>query len=149
MLSVEELPPIVDLLPHDPPMVLLDEVRSFSETEIECVVTISDGAPFVHEGKVAAIVALEYMAQASGVFLGVTAFSESGKIKRGYLLGAREMDLNADYFRAGETLHVLSKHLWGKEDMASFECTVMRDDECVARATLNILVADTDGASTR
>lgn len=147
MLSVEELPPLVDLLPHDPPMVLLDAITAFRETDIECTVRIADGAPFVREGKVAAVVALEYMAQASGVLLGVTAFSESGRIKRGYLLGAREMELDTDYFYVGETLRVVSNHVWGREDMASFGCVVMRDGKRVARATLNILIVDTDGVT--
>lgn len=149
MLSVEELPPLVDLLPHDPPMVLLDAIRAFGGTDIECVVTIADGAPFMREGKIAAIVALEYMAQASGVLLGITAFSESGRIKRGYLLGAREMELDVDYFYVGDRLRVFSKHVWGKEDMANFECMVTRAEKRVAWATLNILIADNDGASTR
>jgi predicted hotdog family 3-hydroxylacyl-ACP dehydratase len=149
MLSVDELPPLVDLLPHDPPMVLLDAISAFGEIDIECTVTVAEGAPFVRDGKVAAVVALEYMAQASGVFLGIMAFSESGRIKRGYLLGAREMELDADYFHVGDTLRVFSKHVWGKEDMASFDCLVTRNDRRVAWATLNILIADEDGASKR
>lgn len=149
MLRVEDLPPITDLLPHDPPMVLLDAVRDFTDTTIDCRVVIRDEAPFVEDGKVAALVSLEYMAQAAGVLLGVAAYSESGAIKRGLLLGCRELRLEVGHFAVGDELGIHAKHVWGSEGMANFECTVTRGDEQVAWATLNVLVIEPDGARVR
>ena len=71
-----KLPPyrIEDLLPHAHPMILLDEVTTIGQGTLSAALTIRPGVPFFEAGRgVAAHVAIEWMAQTCGAYVGVTA----------------------------------------------------------------------------
>ena len=142
-----ELGPISELIPHAPPMVLIDEVHSFTDRSVICGVTIRPDSPFCRDGKVAAVVAIEYMAQATAALFGIWAKVRGGAIKGGLLLGSREVQLYVDEFVTGESLEIETRHVWGGESLANFECVVRRAGKRVAWATLNVLKVDVEGAS--
>lgn len=60
-------PPLDELLPHRPPMRLLDEVLGWDGTSARCAATIGATHPFLRAGGVPAVVLLEVMAQTAGV----------------------------------------------------------------------------------
>jgi predicted hotdog family 3-hydroxylacyl-ACP dehydratase len=132
------LPPIAELLPQSAPMILLDEVVAFDGVRICCRTTIRRDSMFLSEGRVRAIVALEYMAQAVAAFAGMRGRAAGAAPRIGYVLGTRELTLEADHFAIGDQLVIDAEEVWDDERMASFRCRVSRDGQRVAEAGLNV-----------
>jgi predicted hotdog family 3-hydroxylacyl-ACP dehydratase len=132
------LPPIAELLPHSAPMILLDEVVAFDGVRIRCRATIRRDSMFVSEGRVRAVVALEYMAQAVAAFAGMRGRAAGAAPRIGYVIGTRELTLEADHYVVGDELVIDAEEVWDDERMASFRCRVSRDGRCVAEAGLNV-----------
>lgn len=131
-------PAITELLPHRPPMVLLDEVESFDGDVVRCSVTIRPDAPLVKDGKVRAAAALEYMAQCTGTCTMLRAREQGSGSLRGYLVGARDLRLETDCFHVGDRLVVEARITWDGSEIAHFDCTLSRDDELLAKGSLSV-----------
>jgi predicted hotdog family 3-hydroxylacyl-ACP dehydratase len=136
--AARTLPRILDVVPHRPPMLLLDEIVAWDGERVECRVVLRDDSPFVEGGRVASTLAIEYMAQCIAVFVGLEAHYRGSPIPLGYLVGAREISLPADGFRVGDALSVEASPIWGGETLGSFRCKVERMGEVVARGALNV-----------
>jgi predicted hotdog family 3-hydroxylacyl-ACP dehydratase len=135
-------PPIRELVPHRPPMLLLDEVLSWEAGKTVCLVVLRDDSPFVEAGRVPPMVAVEYMAQCVAASAGLRGNAQGEPVRIGYLVGAREIVLPAEPFRVGDVLHVEASHVWGDDTLGNFQCSVERRGEVVARATLNVYRGD-------
>ncbi len=132
------LPPIAELLPHAGPMVLLDALVEAGDGRVVARVTLRPASLFVEDGKVPAIVAIEYMAQAIGAYAGLRARAAGGAPRIGYLLGTRDMSLEVDAFSVGDELTVEAQHVWGDEQLGSFRCEVRRGGRALASALVNV-----------
>ncbi len=139
-------PPLEDLLPHRPPMILLDRVEDDGEESITCGVTLRDESPFVENGFVPAVVATEYMAQCVATYAGLKASRRGGEIRVGYVIGARLIDLAVDAFRVGEDLVVKARRDWGDDILGRFDCSVDSGGRRVASAILTVYQGDIDSA---
>ena len=131
--------PVNDLVPHRPPMSLLDEVLSCSEQVVRCAVTIRTDDLFVEEGSVDAVLALEYMAQCAAVYGGLQRRAEGLPVKVGFLVGCPQMTLSRARFDVGTRLIVESTVVWTTEEgMAIFDTRVLDGDDEVAAAKLYV-----------
>lgn len=131
--------PIVDLLPHKPPMVLLDRVRGWGDGELEAEIEIRPGLPFHRLGEgVPAHVGIEYMAQACGAYVGLEAKSAAQPVRLGFLLGTRHYRAQAAYFRDGERLFVHVRQILRETEIGVFDCRIARDGDERAIARLNL-----------
>lgn len=131
--------PIEKFLPHDPPMVLLDELVSYEENTIHARVTLKRTSPFCDDkGKIPSYVGLEYMAQAIASWNGYRAHLKNEKPKIGFLLGSRKLTLNVSSFKAGETLDIFGECQYNDGEMASFSCWIDHQNERIVEATLNV-----------
>ncbi len=139
------LPPIAELLPHTPPMILLDEMVSVDGQKVVCRVKVRPDSMFVEDGKVPALVAIEYMAQAIGASVGLVAKTAGKPVKVGFLLGTRELALSVDYFEVGDELLVESERLFGEQVIGSFKSSVTRQGVEVASALVNVYQGSDDG----
>src|SRR5579871_4801612 len=81
-----KLPRIEQVVPHRPPMLLLDEVVAWDDAHTECRVFLRDDSPFVASGRVASTLAIEYMAQCIAVFVGMEAYLRGEAIPLGFLV---------------------------------------------------------------
>jgi len=135
---MKTFPDLADLVPHSGRMILLDRVTEASETSTVCSVVIREGALFLEDGKVPAIIAIEYMAQAIGAHVGLGLIASGKPIQIGYLLGTREMTLESDGFEVGDELSVEVKHVWGDDEIGVFECAVSQRGRQVVSATLKV-----------
>lgn len=135
---VASLPTPIELLPHRPPMLLLDEVTSWNGDRVECRVVLRDDSPFVEAGRVASTIAVEYMAQCVAAFAGLRGRERGEPVRIGYLVGAREVTFAVDDLRVGDVLRVEASPVWGDETLGNFACAVDREGEAVARGTLNV-----------
>lgn len=131
-------PGVSELLPHEAPMVLVDEVCEFDGERAVCRVTIRPESMFVEAGRVRAAVALEYMAQCVGVCTSLRARARGEPLGSGYLVGAREVRFETAYFEIGEELLVEATLTYDGRELGSFTCIVTRGDAVVVSGTLNV-----------
>lgn len=147
------LPSIDALIPHQPPMRLLDELCSYDDKSTSSRVRLTEASPFMREGRVAAVVALEYMAQcvAAHATLHPNAAENAstdlleGSIELprpriGYLVGVRRLDLMVEHFEIGDELLVTVSHVWGGSEGAQFLGQVERNNVVAASATMTVFI---------
>lgn len=126
------------LMPHRPPMLLLDRVLEHDTTSIVCQARVHEHSPFVRHGAMPAVATLEHMAQATAAWLGLRAIERGEPVGVGYLVGSRQLELAVDELGAGEELEVRAEHVWGEEQFATFACSVHRGGVRVASAVLSV-----------
>lgn len=137
------LPPPAALLPHTPPMILIDEVTEFvPEQRVACRLTLREDSTFVEDGGVTGLVCIEYMAQAIGAYVGLTRLSRGRPIRIGFLLGTREMSIAVDRFEVGDELTLTAEHVFGDQMLGSFKCRVLRGDTEAASALINVFQSE-------
>jgi predicted hotdog family 3-hydroxylacyl-ACP dehydratase len=139
------LPTPAELLPHTPPMILVDEVVQVEPDRVVCRLTLRPDSMFVEDGKVPGLVAIEYMAQAIGSIVGVKRLSRGEPIRVGFLLGTRELSLEVDEFTVGDELTVEAIRVFGEEQIGSFKCSVALRGKVVATALVNVYQGSEDG----
>ncbi len=130
--------PMTLLLPHAPPMVLLDEVVSYDDDRLAAVATIADGHPFLDGEKVPAHVGIELMAQTCGAYAGIQALVAGNPVSPGFLLGTRGFTSRTSHFRRGDRLEIAAVVVFRDAEMASFDCEIRLDGAVVAEARLNL-----------
>jgi predicted hotdog family 3-hydroxylacyl-ACP dehydratase len=133
-----EFPPVAALVPHKPPMLLLDRVVSYSGDLVRCEVQIRPDSPFLTAAGVPAIVGLEYMAQTVAAFAGLSAHAKGEAPRIGFLLGSRDVRIDADAFAVGDRLTVEARRTFGENDLGSFACEVRRGAEVLLRGNLTV-----------
>jgi predicted hotdog family 3-hydroxylacyl-ACP dehydratase len=138
MESATAIPPIEELVPHARPMILVDRLVSYAPGRAVAEVVLRPDSPFVDEGKVRALVAVEYMAQSVAAYAGMRSRLKGEKPALGFLLGSRDLKLAVDHFRAGDSLRVDLEHVFGDDQLGSFKCRVDRGAETVAEALLSV-----------
>ncbi len=135
-------PPVAELLPHAAPMVLVDEVVDAADGRVAARVTLRPDSPFVEDGRVPAVVAIEYMAQTIGTYAGLRARAAGRPPRIGFLLGTRDLTLEVDAFAVGDELRIEARHVWGDEQIGSFQCEVLRGGRTLASALVNVYEGD-------
>jgi predicted hotdog family 3-hydroxylacyl-ACP dehydratase len=119
-------------------MILVDELLSSEGGKARARVVVRPESMFVEQGRVPAVIAIEYMAQAVGLQAGMESRRKGNPIRVGYLLGTREMTLEVDHFEVGDELVVEVERLFGEEQLGSFRCSILRGDKQVAAAVLSV-----------
>ena len=139
-------PPVAELVPHEPPMLLVEELLAWTPERARVAATIRAGSPFVVGERMPAAILLEYMAQAIAVANGMAdhvAGVELGEV--GLLLGTRELELSVDELAVGDALELLVTREFSDGKLARYACVTVRagepEDQALARATINVMVA--------
>ncbi len=133
---------IEELLPHRPPMILLDQVTSYDEATLIASVTITESSLFLEGDGVPGYVGIEYMAQACGAFAGAQALESGTSVKIGFLLGTRNCRILAPKYRVGDRLTVTVSMVFHDEQMAAFDCRIEIDGTLAADAQLKVYQPD-------
>ena len=120
-------------------MLLIDELISATDSSLEasCIVR-NDGLFALADGRVPALVAVEYMAQTVAAFAGVRATKIGESIKPGLLLGARNFASSVTHLSPGERLTiVVTLVIESANGLAVFDCEIRgRDVHVSARLTV-------------
>jgi predicted hotdog family 3-hydroxylacyl-ACP dehydratase len=132
------LPSPAQVLPHRPPMILIDELLSSSDDSLCARVRLREDSPFVEDGRVSSLVAIEYMAQTVAALAGLRKRARGEEVRRGYLLGCRELKLPVAELRAGDELTVRVRETWATDELGHFDCSVTRGEELVALGVLSV-----------
>lgn len=136
--------PILDYLPHRPPMVLLDRVIEVTETHAVCEVALQVDSPFCDGAAVPGWVGIEYMAQTIGVLSGQRWLAKQLPVKIGFLVGTRHYQSHVPQFRVGDVLRVTADEEGSADNgLSIMRCTV-RDpaDTLLVEASLLVFLPD-------
>jgi predicted hotdog family 3-hydroxylacyl-ACP dehydratase len=136
--------PIASLLPHRPPMILLDDVTGYDDNSLIAEVTITGDSLFFGPNGVPGHVGIEYMAQACGAYAGAHALDSGLKVRIGLLLGTRDYRAQVPYFRRGDRLVIKVATIFGDESLAAFGCTITIEGKLAAEAQLQVYQPDDD-----
>ncbi len=131
--------PLTELVPHAPPMLLIDELVVATDDEVHTRLRVHGDSPFVSDGIVLAPIALEYMAQSVAAWLGVWSKRRGEAILGGVLLGTPRLRLACTHFRVGQALDVHCRHLWGASDLQKFSGRVEGDGAVLAEGELSVM----------
>jgi predicted hotdog family 3-hydroxylacyl-ACP dehydratase len=122
-------------------MILLDEIVSTDEFTLTAALTVRPGSLFFESGRgVSAHVAMEWMAQACGAYLGIEARKAEEPIRVGLLLGTRDFRSVVPWFLEGKRLNVTVTLAFRDPDLGMFDCVVAdsANGEKLANASLSI-----------
>jgi len=131
-----------DYLPHDAPMILLEEVLEVGDESAHCRVTVSQQgvlSPFIDAaGNLPGWYALELMAQSIGVWSGWHRQQRGEEsIALGMVLGARELVCPQGSFPAGAVLNIHITLLMQDARFGSFECLIQHNQTTLATGRVN------------
>jgi predicted hotdog family 3-hydroxylacyl-ACP dehydratase len=145
MSDAVRFPPVAELVPHEPPMLLVDELLEWSPDAALVRATIRAGSPFVTLDRMPATILLEHMAQAIAVANGM-ADRQAGRVagEVGVLLGTRELELFCDELAVGEVLELRVVREFADGKLARYACTAARAGELLARATINVMIVSAE-----
>ena len=133
---------IRDLIPHDSPMVLLDDVEEVRATGLTASVTITADSLFAEPDGVPAWVGLEYMGQAIAAHAGARARSDGEPVRIGFLVSTRRYEPGCAYFPLGATLAISVEAVTvGTTGLQVFECSI-RGPGIAASANLNVYMPE-------
>ena len=136
---------LFELIPHRPPMLLINEVLDVTETSSASRTYVDDESPFFEAGKgVPAWIGLEYMGQTAALIAGYQLALGQVTPHLGFLLGTRSFKTHCDYFAPGKyTVRCEEKALVG-DGLATFDCFIENEPQdgsevqCLATASLSV-----------
>ena len=133
---------ILDVVPHQTPMSLLDKVESYSDKTLVSSVTIKEDSLFYEELGVPTWVGLEYMGQSIAAFGGVEARNKGRPVKIGFLVSSRRYESPQSHFKLGSKLIVfVEKVINNPYGLSVFNCSITWSD-FVIQASLNVFLPD-------
>ena len=109
------------------------------EDSVVAFVDVGKAAPFYEQalGGVPACVALEYMAQAMALLVGLRDRRRGQKPRIGFVLGSRKLETKIPCFCDGERYRISATCTYEDESFGSFDCTIADGrGELVAKGTL-------------
>jgi predicted hotdog family 3-hydroxylacyl-ACP dehydratase len=130
------------LIPHSDLMCLLDEVTQWDERSIVCVTnTHRDSVnPLRRGGRLSAVHAFEYAAQAAAVHGGLRARSAGETAQHGYLAALRDGRLYANRLDVIHLpLRIFATRLFGDHANCVYECLVSAAQVFVAEVRIIIV----------
>lgn len=134
-------PPIAELLRHELPMSVLDEISARTENEVLCAARVTEACPFVRHGALPAVALLEYMAQTIGVYVALERRAQNHHEESpvsGYLVGVRDVELHVEGLPLGARLEVRARLDWHEGPMGRFSCRVNDAERCLAEGQLTV-----------
>ena len=129
---------IAELLPHRPPMILLDRVDNFAADALTASVAITPSSLFCADGSVPSHIALEYMAQACAAHAGIVAREKGEPVGIGFVLGTRDFVSMVAGFAIGDRLDIIVTLVFNQARMGAYDCQIVIDDRLVAKARLTV-----------
>lgn len=127
-----------DLLYHEAPMVLLENIISATPESACCQCLCGEDNPFFLPGVgIPPWVAIEFMAQCVAVSAGARAVSAGKRLPLGLLLGTMSLKLDGGSFQPGQDCRVESCTILSDDlGMGAHQCRVSVNDRVVAEARL-------------
>lgn len=132
---------IDELIPQKAPFVFVDEVLSFSKTEVCTQFKIKEGATLVNKGKLEEAALIENIAQTAAALEGCNAKANKGQVKVGFIGSVKKLSINRAA-KVGEILQTELKIITTALGVNVAEGKVVIGDELVAQCTINIFLKE-------
>lgn len=135
------------LIPHSGTMCLLAEVTEWDDENIHARAEShrSPENPLRHAGRLAAINAVEYAAQAMAVHGALRAGDTAGR--PGFLAAVRSLQLHTERLdETGDDLYVACQRIMGDDNGIMYTFSVMADGAICAEGRAMVLFAEQDQA---
>ena len=136
-------PEIRTLIPHSGLMCLLDSVTEWDDQSIICISnTHRDPAnPLRRDGRLSAVHAFEYAAQAVAVHGGLRARSAGATAPPGYLAALRDARLHVTRLdEIASPLQICADRVFGDAANTVYECRVSTGDVLLANGRVTIIL---------
>lgn len=133
---------LAEVLPHRPPIVLLDEITGYDESSLVASLTVRQSSMFFDVDGIPAHIGLEYMAQACGAHAGVLAREHGKPVRIGFVLGTRDYTALVPKFKLGEHLQVYVTMVFNDGQIGAFDCRIEISGKTAAKARLNVYQPD-------
>ncbi len=134
--------PAAGYLPHQPPMLLIDDIVEVTEHRAVCRATIHPDCVFAIDGAVHPAAMIEFVAQACAIYAGAMSARDGGPPRLGLIMACREAAFAVDAFAIGDELTIVAEKAFGGNQMASFTGTVSRGDALCATIQLSVVDAE-------
>lgn len=129
---------LTKILPHKPPMILLDDIIevNLKEKTLTSVFRVYPEKLFYEEGKgINSLVGIEFMAQTIGCY---SYYKNSCQNPNpGLLLGTRLYNNKIEYFKEDKTYTVKVSEVFTDNEIVVFDCLIYDDNNEIASATVN------------
>ena len=132
---------IESVVPHEHPMILIDQLLSYDDISASCQVTINANSNFYNSDKqsVPSFVAIEYMAQSIAAFANANEKDKGGEIAIGFLVSSRKFKIHVSEFALGAKLKIFIEQLYlDSSGLSAFDCRIEQGNQVVAEAKINI-----------
>ena len=133
--------PAARYLPHQPPMLLIDDLVEVTEQRAVCRAVIQPDCVFAIDGRVHPAAMIEYVAQACAIYVGALSARDGGPPRLGLIMACREADFAVDAFAVGDELTIVATKAFGGNQMAAFTGTVSRGGALCATVQLSVVDA--------
>ena len=134
---------ILDLIPHRPPMLLINRIRSLSATASSAIVIIDQRASFFQaERGIPSWIGLEYMGQTAAMIAGFQIRQGLIEPHLGFLIGSRQYTAYLDFFKPETQLLIsCSEAAMVGDNLATFNCTIedAASNKLLAEANLSVV----------
>jgi predicted hotdog family 3-hydroxylacyl-ACP dehydratase len=130
----------IPLVPHEPPLLLLDSVLEADAERCIARVRVDSGAWYADaQGAMPGWFGIELMAQTIAAFSGNLRRNLGEPPRMGYLLGTRKYETSAPAFAAGALLEVEVKtHYADGSGVSAFDCAIRQEGALLASAVLKV-----------
>jgi predicted hotdog family 3-hydroxylacyl-ACP dehydratase len=137
---MNDMPAIDEVIVHDAPMILIDNLVKVVKNHVHCQVTIHDSGLFFDQETrtVPGYVGIEFMAQTVAAWAGFHAREQGEKPPVGFLLGGRSYQCESPAFSEGAELDIHAEQIMKSENMAVFSCTIQHKGVMQAKCELNV-----------
>lgn len=139
-------PPVSELVPQRPPMLLLDEVVAWDGATLRCAATVGADWLLLADDSLPAAALLEVMAQTVAALHGLQGRVRGEPVHVGLLLGCRALALHVPRLQIGERVLASARQSFGMDAVAEFHCQVERAPRageahgpCLAEGTLQVV----------
>jgi predicted hotdog family 3-hydroxylacyl-ACP dehydratase len=133
------------LVPHHGAMCLIDAVESWDATSIVCATAQhrSPGNPLAVAGRLSAVHAVEFAAQAMAIHGALVIAARHAKPRIGLLVSARDCRFHCDRLdQVAGDLHVQAHRLAGSAIMLIYGFAVSASTHCLAEGRVSVLLRD-------
>ncbi|MEK6742337.1 MAG: beta-hydroxyacyl-ACP dehydratase [Nitrospirota bacterium] len=137
-------PPIEMLIPHRPPMMLINGVVGEVEEGLIATALPDPKAWYANEdGSMPAWIGIELMAQAISAWAGLQAYKAGMPPRKGFLIGTREYMSKCPSFTAGNALFIEVRKVFSDpQGLAAFNCLIRDDRTVFAEAVVKVINVD-------
>ena len=130
--------PIAELLPHRPPMLLVDRLLEDDPEMVRVEAWVKRDGLFVTDEGMPAWVGIELMAQTVASWAGLRRLEARQPVRLGFLLGTRKYECSLPMFPLGARLEIVARQeLVAENGLAVFACQIHLEGAIVASANLN------------